>query len=575
MADYDLSILIPSRNEMFLARTVQDLLENIQGKTEIIVVLDGEWADPPLPVNERLTVIFNPTSIGQRAATNQACKLSRAKYVAKTDAHCAFDKGFDVKMLEAISGHDDWTMAPLMKNLHAFNWVCPKGHDRYQGPSGPCQKVEDNRVCGLPTTRDVVWIAKKSPNSTSYLFDHTLHFQYFGDYAKRPEAQVSSSQSLSLQGSFFMLTRERYWKLNICDEEFGSWGQQGTEVACKTWLSGGEVRINKNTWYAHMFRTQGGDFSFPYPQSGRQIEGARKYSRDLFLNNKWEKQIHPLSWLIEKFWPVPYWQENKEVWEDVKAKGEEFMKKGVNTQPVETKVNNNEVVSPVPAVSPPANSTKGIIFYTDNQLDLKIAEKVQNQLRKVADSRGLKIISSSLKKMDFGDKNIHFPSYKRGYLAYYTQIVAALENSTADFIFMCEHDVLYHPSHFDFTPPTKDKFYYNNNVWKVRNEDGHALRVDDCDQVSGLCASRELLLEEYKVRLERIKANENDRHFEPGTHDGRAEKWWSEFPNVDIRHNTNLTASRWTKEEFRNQKYTEGWTEAEEVPGWGRWGIDF
>jgi len=31
---------------------------------------------------------------------------------------------------------------------------------------------------------------------------------------------------------------------NICDEEFGSWGSQGLEVAIKTWLSGGKVMVS-------------------------------------------------------------------------------------------------------------------------------------------------------------------------------------------------------------------------------------------------------------------------------------------------------------------------------------------
>ena len=65
--------------------------------------------------------------------------------------------------------------------------------------------------------------------------------------------------------------------------------------------------------------------------------------------------------------------------------------------------------------------------------------------------------------------------------------------------------------------------------------------------------------------------------YEPGTH-GRKERvddlesdtWMSEEPNIDIRHGKNLTRSRWRKEEFRNQKYTRGWTLAGEVPGWGQ-----
>src|SRR3990167_7437010 len=132
----DLSILIPSRNEMFISRTIENILANIEANTEVIAVLDGAWADPPIPQNDRVNVIYVPESIGQRAATNMAARLSKAKYLMKCDAHCAFDKGFDIKMMKEM--HDDWTMAPLMKNLHAFDWVCPDGHRRYQGPSGPC-----------------------------------------------------------------------------------------------------------------------------------------------------------------------------------------------------------------------------------------------------------------------------------------------------------------------------------------------------------------------------------------------------------------------------------------------------
>lgn len=512
----DLSILIPARNEMFLAKTIEDILSNIEGDTEIIAVLDGALADPPLPMNPRLTVIYNPEPIGQRAATNQACKLSSAKYVMKVDAHCAFDKGFDTKMMADIP--DDWTMVPIMRNLHAFDWVCEEGHRRYQGRSGACE------TCGKPTTRDVVWIAKKSPQSASYCFDRTMHFQYFRDFNKRPEGKGNLTETMSLQGSCFMMTRAKYWELGVCDEAHGSWGQQGVEVACKTWLSGGKVMVNHKTWYAHMFRTQGGDFGFPYPNT--EIDKAREYSRDLWLGNKWPKAIHDIDWLIDKFAPVPGWGE-----------------------------------------------TKGIVYYSDNRLNLKIAKACQRNLKKI----GLPIVSASLKPMDFG-QNIHLP-LKRGVLTMCKQILAGLEKSTADIIFLAEADVLYHPSHFEFTPEKTDVYYYNTNVWKVRASDGHSLKVDDCKQLSGLCAYRELLITHFKERIRRIEVEGFTRKmgFEPGTHrrpervdDYRAESWQSDWPNIDIRHDGNMTASRWRKDQFRNQRYTKGWTEAraDQIEGW-------
>jgi glycosyltransferase involved in cell wall biosynthesis len=291
----ELSILIPARNEIFLNRTLDDILSHIEGDTEIIVILDGQWSTEPIPDHPRVTLVYHPVSIGQRAATNEAARLSRSKYLMKVDAHCAFDQGFDVKMMADMQ--DDVTMVPVMRNLHAFDWVCEQGHRRYQSPSGPCKE------CGSPTHMDIVWNPKRNPQSTAYRFDKDLHFQYWTEYKKQQQGDLV--ESMSIQGSCFLLTRQKYFELNICDERHGSWGQQGTEVACKTWLSGGRVLVNKRTWYAHLFRTQGGDFGFPYPNPG--IEKARQYSRDLWLNNKWDKAVHPLEWLIEKFAPVPDW----------------------------------------------------------------------------------------------------------------------------------------------------------------------------------------------------------------------------------------------------------------------------
>jgi len=121
--------------------------------------------------------------------------------------------------------------------------------------------------------------------------------------------ETGITETMSLQGSCFMLTREKYWELNICGEELGNWGNQGIEVACKTWLSGGRVMCNHNTWYAHLFRTQGGDFGFPYPISGRETQRTKANVKNLLWNNKFDKQIHPVSWLIDKFYPVQGWSD--------------------------------------------------------------------------------------------------------------------------------------------------------------------------------------------------------------------------------------------------------------------------
>jgi glycosyltransferase involved in cell wall biosynthesis len=306
----DLSIIIPANSEEFLKNTVEDILAHIEADTEIIVVLDGKWAEPAISQHPRVNVIYLPESIGQRAATNIGVKLSKAKYVMKLDAHCAFDQGFDRKMIEVMT--DDMLQVPIMRNLWAFDWKCYHcGWKHYQGNTpekcGSCGKSDKLR-------KKTVWIGKERPQSKSYCFDSEPHFQYFQDYIKRPEVkkQIEEnklSESMSIQGSCFMCTREMYNKLNLCDESYGSWGNQGIEVACKVWLSGNRVIINHNTWYAHMFRTNG-DWCPDYLRKGG-INTTKKKVWDDILQGKLVNQIHSVDWLIEKFIPVADWTEEK------------------------------------------------------------------------------------------------------------------------------------------------------------------------------------------------------------------------------------------------------------------------
>jgi len=515
---YDLSILVPSRNEMFLKNTVDDILKNIEGKTEVIVVLDGAWSDPPIDDDKRVTIVRLPETIGQRAATNLACQLSKAKYVMKVDAHCSFDKGFDRILMEDMQ--DDWTIVPVMRNLHAFDWLCPDGHRRYQGPMGPCEE------CGKETTRDMKWFGKPSPQSTSYHVNDQLEFCYFNEYKAKQKGDLV--ETMSLQGSCFMTTRENYWERELCDASWGSWGGQGAEVALKTWLSGGSVICDKRTWYAHLFRTQGKDFGFPYSNPGNEQKRAKDKLRDTFHNNKWHKQTRNLEWLVEKFWPVPGWEENY----IAKLKGE---------------------------------TLKGLLYYTDNQLKVSTAKKCQRQLKSI----GLPITSVSLKPMEGFGHNIHIEA-ERGYLTMFKQILAGLEAMEEDIIFMCEHDCLYHPSHFDFTPPKKDKFYYNQNWWKVR-EDGFAVHWD-ANQVSGLCAYREHLVNHYRDRLTHVNQQGFNRSYEPGGRDKtKYEVWNSEVPYIDIRHKGTLTGNKWRGlKDFRDKSGCVNWQEStiKDIPGW-------
>ena len=111
---------------------------------------------------------------------------------------------------------------------------------------------------------------------------------------------------------------------------------------------------------------------------------------------------------------------------------------------------------------------------------------------------GLPIYSVSLRPLYFGHNTVI--NAERGPLTMFRQILAGLEACEADIVYLAEHDVLYHPSHFEFTPERDDLFYYNNNLWKVDAESGRAL-FHYSNHTSQLCARRSLLLEHYRKRV--------------------------------------------------------------------------
>lgn len=736
----DLSVVIPAKNEEWLRRTVEDVLAHSERETEVIVIADGGWPPVALDAHQRVQVLYVPTSIGQRAATNIGVKLSTAKYVMKLDAHCTVSQGFDRVLIEAAEQlGPDVTQIPAQRHLHVYDQVCPAcAHQADQAPhwNGKCPKC--NRT--ITVRRIVTWEVRKRPTTTAWRVDHTLHFNYWSEGQKR-QGEGDIHDTMANLGACYFMEREYYWRLDGLDEGHGSWGQMGCEVGLKTWLSGGRHVVNKGCFFSHFFRV--GGIGFSHTVTNADQDRARTYSRDLWMNNRWPKQIYPLSWLIEKFKPLPDWHDPvgaaalKQVMSagaaftsrkkrrdsvggdpsqvggvradatvpvpalalagvgqlgqevspgavrssglvgdvagaahDVVADGDLSQVGRVAAQDVAADVVNDQAVgiqcraqgpvdpraqntvdanlgaggatvgesnpgiaglsagvagpvpatggvvdgdltedpckllsvemvdreilvgshasalhagvglgagacdqhAPAPYILPPKGSA-GCCYYSDCLPPPSILDPVRHS---IADS-GLPIVAVTLAPIDWpAARNLVLP-LERGYLAMFKQILAGLEALDTEFAFLTEHDVRYHPSHFQFRPPQPDVCYYNLNMWKLHAETGQAVTYET-KQTSGLCANRLLLVEHYRKRVEIVERDGFSRAqgFEPGSH-GRKERvdnvtsdvWRSAFPNVDIRHGSNLTASRWHPSQFRDPRNCRGWAEADEIPGWG------
>jgi len=195
---------------------------------------------------------------------------------------------------------------------------------------------------------------------------------------------------------------------------------------------------------------------------------------------------------------------------------------------------------------------KGCIYYTDNRARWFILEKCQEQINKAWSG---KLISVSLKPIDFGE-NIVLADRVRSYPTMLKQIVMALETLPTDIVFFLEHDVLYHPSHFDFVPTKEDIYYYNVNNWRWGVMEDYAITSSGFHSLSQLCCYRKLALAHFKARLKYVEDNHWDINrareprmgnvmgYEPGTksilHKGFSDEtfevWKSELPNIDIKH---------------------------------------
>lgn len=232
-----ISIIIPSKNEPYLQKTVEDIKRHAEGEVEVLVGID------------------DVEQIGQRAQMNKLARQAKGEYIMKVDAHCSFGQGFDRILLEDIQ--DNQIVAPYLLVLDAENW-----------------KVRTDK------------------KTSSYVFDSQLVMHY-GIENREP-----INETMCLQGSCFMTRTENYWNWNLCDESLGSWGGQGSELGIKAFLNGGVCVTNKKTYYGHLFRHFEEDF--PYKRSMAEIDASHKAVVDTLRTRDIikliEKYNYPCDW---------------------------------------------------------------------------------------------------------------------------------------------------------------------------------------------------------------------------------------------------------------------------------------
>ena len=279
-----LSVVIPSRNEQFLQKTIIDLLEKSVEDIEIIAVLDGYW--PPedeIVDDKRVTYLHFGAARGMRNAINQGVALAKGKYIMKADGHCMFDKGFD-RVLKADSKYN-WVQIPRRLRLEPITWTLrnvEKPPMDYLFLTYPITQGE----WGGPGFHGREWVQK---NKDPYL------------------KKIDIDDAMSFQGSCWFMERTYFDWLEIMDQEnYQSFPQEAQEIGFKCWLSGGRVVRNKKTWYAHLHK--GKEYGRGYHLDKKQLDLGTAYCNRWMNEKMWHKQkITVGSWVRDFFPDAPTW----------------------------------------------------------------------------------------------------------------------------------------------------------------------------------------------------------------------------------------------------------------------------
>ena len=279
-----LSIAIPAKNELFLNRTIQDVLEKATGNIEIFPILDG-YEPPTLIDDPRVHYIRLPASHAcqKRHGINEMVRQCHGDYVMSLDAHCMMAKGFDEQLIK--DHQPNWVQIPRRHRLDAEKWSL-------QPQSDTRPPIDYEYIMFKPLLAD-----------TSGLHG----FKW--DERTLKNWDIPIDETFEFQGSCWFMTKEWFNKMGFMQiEGYTGWGQEAEEISFTTWKNGGKVMTNKNTWYAHLHK--GKVYGRMYFMDKKDVTRSYNYSYNLWINENREF----FTSLIDKFMPLPAWPKN---WKDM------------------------------------------------------------------------------------------------------------------------------------------------------------------------------------------------------------------------------------------------------------------
>lgn len=276
------SIIIPSRAEVWLQKSIDSLLENATGDIEVIVALDGYWPKTPVKDDKRVIVVHHGelhNHFGMRDSINAGARIAQGEFIMKYDDHNGIGPGFD-EILKADCD-DNWIALPMLHKMDIADGKWTKRGDPIRFYMGFPPLF--NQIC------ERVWWHKKMPEG-QHIEDEMLY-----------------------GGSCYFMTRKHFdWLGGLDTATYGKRSYEARELCFKTWFGGGRVVRNNKTWFAHRSRQRGEGRGFQFSKEQEKEEAINKEKNRKYFLDYW--MHHPkFKWYVEKFMPMPDWPED---WEE-------------------------------------------------------------------------------------------------------------------------------------------------------------------------------------------------------------------------------------------------------------------
>ena len=290
------SVVIPARNEPYLAKTVDDLFRTAWSDLEVVVVLDGCEA-PDLKERDRLVIVRHETAKGARVAINNGVNVATGRYVLKLDAHCRLSEGFD-EILKRDHEYE-WLVTVPRYIFRPETWTTrhfPIEYERVDWPFHP------GRAIGGLVPRK--WYGESGMEKDNQRPECYYYLEF-----KRKHLAIDEIQTCN--GAFFFIEKKRYLEFGGLDERFWNYQSDICEIAFKAWLSGGAFMINKRAWHGHWWKSED---KRGWKLDWRALRRSAAYLTWYWSHDQWPGAKRPFKWFVEHFWPIPGWPDN---WEEV------------------------------------------------------------------------------------------------------------------------------------------------------------------------------------------------------------------------------------------------------------------